>query len=459
VILLEYQAKELLKQRGLDIPRGDVAKSVEEARVIAEKIGGHSWAIKPQLFGIKTARSPYVFRARSLVEVEEFAGRLFSQDFLSKHFGEEFTVLKEVIVEEWVEVINEFTLGFHIDRKTGGILCKATKRSRIGDVLDKELVENEVNSEEHSGEVTEETEVSTDDLVEVEVFLEASHQVLPLFIARKIAYAMGIQDVQLIDNFYDCLNIIYQFFLDFDCLKLELDPVGLAEGQGFRVLDAKLSIDRTALYRQESLHRFCGQSDYCVDRFTQEACAADLDVIKMDGNIAALVNGTGLALATIDMLSAAGGSPGAMIDIGSNTSEESLTQAIRLLTSDESSEVLLVNIFGGITRCDWVARVLANVFEEKAFSIPVIVRLEGSSMSIGKKILIDAGMKPIFAQDLDDVVQKAVSASLGDLDSLEDDSKAKKERDEKVKGLKTKNKELLKAKSSLVAARPKGESK
>ena len=380
----EYQAKEILARFGVAIPKGGLAYSPEQASYRCREIGGEAWVVKAQVHSGGRGEAGGVKLCRTDQEVRDFAGTLFGRKLVTRQSGPSGKLVGRVYVEEASSIAQELYLGFVLDRKSERIMVVA--------------------SAEGGMEIEELSETKPDSILRTTIdpatgFLE--------YQARELAFGLGLdatQVAQAVKIFRAC----YRAFRDLDATMVEINPLVVTGSGTLVALDAKMSFDDNAMFRRPEISelRDMSQED------AREARAADrgLAYVGLEGNIGCMINGAGLAMATMDMIKLAGGEPANFLDIGGGASPERVLSAFRLVLADDAVRVILVNIFAGINRCDWVAEGVVQAFRKAEIKVPVIVRLSGTNVEEGKRIIADSGLPILTADTLAEAAQKSVAA-------------------------------------------------
>jgi len=380
----EYQAKEILAGSGVPVPRGGLAWSPEQAGYRAHEIGGEAWVVKAQIHSGGRGEAGGVKLCRSEEEVRDFAATLFGRRLVTKQTGPAGKRVDRVWVEEASDIARELYLGLVLDRKSERIMIVA---SGHGGMEIEDLAERDPES-----------------LVRMTVDPAVG---LAEFQARELAFALGLAPRQ-VPRMVTILRACYRAYRDLDAMMVEINPLVVTGSGELVALDAKMSFDTNALFRRPQIAalRDRAQED------KRESLAEDhgLAYVGLDGNIGCMINGAGLAMATMDMIRLAGGSPANFLDIGGGASPERVVKAFRTVLADANVEVLLVNIFAGINRCDWVAEGIVIAFEELGVEVPVVVRLSGTNTEEGRRIIRDSGLPIATADTLADAASKAVGA-------------------------------------------------
>lgn len=380
----EYQAKEILSGFGVTIPPGGLAYSPEQAAYRAREIGGNRWVVKAQVHSGGRGKAGGVAICDDEHAVFDKANDLFGKRLVTEQSGAQGKIVYRVYVEGAVNIQKELYLGLVLDRTTERIMVAA---SRAGGMEIEEIAESEPASIFRS-------------------IIEPAAG-LPDFQAREIAFALGIQPAQ-IQEAVKTIKGCYHAFRDLDATMVEINPLVVTDDGSIVALDAKMTFDDNALFRRPGISELRDKSQ----EDPRETRAADrgLSYVGLEGNIGCIVNGAGLAMATMDMIKQSGGEPANFLDIGGGASPDRVAKAFRLVRSDENVEAILVNIFAGINRCDWVAKGIVQALEANPVDIPVIVRLAGTNVDEGRKILAQSGLPIIRAATLAEAAERSVSA-------------------------------------------------
>ena len=382
----EYQAKELLQTFGVPVPAGGVAFNATQARQAAEEIGGSRWVVKAQVHAGGRGKAGGVKVVDSLDEVKKAADAMIGTRLVTHQTGPEGSLVQRVWVEQASQIRKEFYLGFVIDRGTQRITVIASSEG---------------------GMDIEEVARQFPDKIIKEVIDPAIG--LRDFQCRKVATAIGLKG-KLMPQAVKIMKAIYRCMRDKDALQAEINPlavVGPAEDEKLMVLDAKFNFDDNALYRQRAVTEMRDLAE--EDPKEVEATGHGLNYIALDGNIGCIVNGAGLAMASLDAITLHGGRPANFLDVGGGASPEKVTNACRIVLEDPNVRCILVNIFAGINRCDWIAKGLIQACDSLKIQVPLIVRLAGTNVEEGRKILAESGLSFITAENLDDAAAKAVA--------------------------------------------------
>ncbi|KMK65491.1 malate--CoA ligase subunit beta [Puniceibacterium sp. IMCC21224] len=379
----EYQAKELLATHGIRMPRGGLAYSPEQAAYRATEIGGESWVVKAQVHSGARGKAGGIILCRDDKEVAAAAEKLLGQKLVTHQTGPGGKLINRLYIEETVPIEKELYLGFVLDRKEERIMIVASSSGGM--------------------EIEQIAEQEPDSLVRASVDPGLGMQ---QFQAREIAFGLGL-DGALIGKAVDTILGCYRVFRDFDASMLEINPLVVSKGAVI-ALDAKMSFDENALFRRPEISELRDKSQ----EDPRETFASDrgLSYVGLDGDIGCIINGAGLAMATLDMIKIEGGEPANFLDIGGGASPERVAKSFRAVLQDKNVKVILVNIFAGINRCDWVAEGVVKAIEEVGVNMPLIVRLSGTKVDEGMAILREKAPSVIIAETLKDAAIAAVTA-------------------------------------------------
>lgn len=385
----EYQAKEILSGFGVEVPPGALAYSPEQAAYRARELGGEKWIVKAQVHAGGRGKAGGVKLCDSDHEIQEACEDMFGRKLVTHQTGPEGKGIYRVYVEGAVPIEKEFYLGFVMDRSSQRVMIVAS-------------AEGGMEIEEISAERPDSIVRST---VEPAVGLQD-------FQAREIAFKLGIAPA-LVSQMVRTLQGCYRAFSDLDATMVEINPLVVTGDDRVIALDAKMTFDDNALFRHPQVAELRDKSQ----EDPRESRAADrgLSYVGLDGNIGCIVNGAGLAMATMDTIMLAGGNPANFLDIGGGATPERVAKAFRLVLSDKNVQAVLVNIFAGINRCDWVAEGVVQALKEVQVDVPVVVRLAGTNVEEGQKILAKSGLPIIRANTLMEAAERAVGAWENDL--------------------------------------------
>lgn len=380
----EYQAKAVLAKYGVPVPRGHAAFTADEAVEGAMKLGGPVWVVKAQIHAGGRGKAGGVKVVKSTDDVRKEAERLLGSILVTHQTGPEGKQVNRLYIEEGSSITRELYLSILVDRAT----------SRISFIVSTE-----------GGMDIEEVAHSTPEKILTFPVDPASG--ISSFHGRKVAFALGLSG----DQVGECVKLIdnlYKAFVDEDMSQLEINPL-VVTGEGKLVcLDAKINFDSNALYRHKNIVELRDLTE--EDPAEVEASKYDLNYIKLDGKIGCMVNGAGLAMATMDIIKLYGSEPANFLDVGGGATKEKVTEAFKIILSDKNVEGILVNIFGGIMRCDIIAEGVIAAAKEVKLSVPLVVRLEGTNVELGKKIMAESGLPIISADNLSDAAEKIVKA-------------------------------------------------
>jgi len=380
----EYQAKQILARYNVRIPRGEVASTAEEARRIAEQLGG-TVVVKAQIHAGGRGKGGGVKVAKSPADAADVASRMIGMNLVTAQTGPEGRKVQKVLIEEGLDIRKELYLGIVIDRQTGKPVFMASASGGM-DIEEVAARHPELILKEH---------------VEPGIGLQA-------FQARRLAFGLGLAP-ELVADAVTFMVALYKAFEDTDASLAEINPFLVTGDNKVYALDAKMNFDDNALYRHKDIQ---GLRDLNEEEPLEiEASKFGLNYIKLDGNVACMVNGAGLAMATMDIIKLAGGSPANFLDVGGGASEEQVRNAFRILLSDKNVKAVLINIFGGIMRCDVVAAGVVGAANSLGVKVPVVVRLEGTNVEEGQEILRNSGLNFIVADGMKDAAEKVVAAA------------------------------------------------
>jgi malate-CoA ligase subunit beta len=380
----EYQAKELLAGFGVAIPRGGVAYSPEQAVYRASEIGGTRWAVKAQIHSGARGKAGGIKLCSNEDEVRQSAKALLGRRLVTHQTGPEGRTVHRLYIEAAVPIQREIYLGFVLDRKSERVMIVASAQGGM--------------------EIEEISERSPDAIIRSVVEPAVG---LTAFQAREIAFALGLDAAQVTRAVTTLLGC-YRAFRDLDATMVEINPlVATTDGQ-LLALDCKMTFDDNALFRRPNVSEL---RDYAEeDPRESQAAEYGINYVALDGEIGCIVNGAGLAMGTMDLIKHAGSSPANFLDVGGGASPDRVAAAFRLVLSDKNIEAMLVNIFAGINRCDWVAQGVVNAVKELKPGVPLVVRLAGTNVEEGRKILKESGLELVTADTLTEAAEKVVAA-------------------------------------------------
>jgi succinyl-CoA synthetase beta subunit len=377
----EYQAKALLARHGVPVPRGEVASNPEEAEAIAKELGG-SVVVKAQIHAGGRGKGGGVKVAKDSIEAREIAGKILGMTLITHQTGPEGRVVKKVLIEETLPIERELYLGIVLDRAIGKNVFMASSEG---------------------GMDIEEVAHSTPERI-IKEPLEPGLGLLP-FQARKLAFAIGITG-SVVNLAAQAMIALSKAVEQFDASLGEINPFILTKDGKVFALDAKMNIDDNAMFRHKDLAELRDLNE--EDPLEVEASKFGLNYIKLDGSVACMVNGAGLAMATMDIIQYAGGTAANFLDVGGGANAEQIKNAFRILLSDSAVKAVLINIFGGILRCDTLATGVVAAARELAIKVPIVVRMEGTNVELGQKILLESGFNFTVADGMLDAAQKVV---------------------------------------------------
>jgi len=380
----EYQAKQLLAKYGVAVPRGGVAYTAEEAVEKAKELGGPVWVVKAQIHAGGRGKGGGVKVVKSLDAVRDTAKAMIGMILVTHQTGSQGKEVKRIYVEEGCDIARELYLSLLIDRATSRVTVMASS-------------EGGMDIEEVAAKTPEKILKVTIDPV---TGLRPHH-------ARQLAFGLGLEGNQ-VRSATKFLSAMYDAFIGLDASLVEINPMVVTGAGDVIALDAKMNFDDNALFRHKDIAELRDEDE--EDPSELEAARHDLNYIKLDGNIGCMVNGAGLAMATMDIIQLNGGKPANFLDVGGGATRERVTTAFKLILSDPNVEGILVNIFGGIMRCDVIAEGVVAAAREVSLNVPLVVRLEGTNVELGKEILANSGLPIVTGNDLGDAAVKIVQA-------------------------------------------------
>jgi succinyl-CoA synthetase beta subunit len=379
----EYQGKELLKNFGVAVPRGLVARSPEEAFEAAKELGTDIVVVKAQIHAGGRGKGGGVKLAKSPEEAREIASKMLGMKLVTHQTGPEGREVRVLLIEEGLPIDKEFYLGIVLDRASGRPVFMASAAGGM-------------DIEEVAAKTPEQIMKET---VDPAVGFRA-------FQARKLAFSLGLP-AELIGQAAKFMQSLYLAYEQMDASLLEINPFLLTKDKRLIALDAKINFDDNAMFRHKDFPALRDLNE--EEPLEIEASKFDLNYIKLDGNIACMVNGAGLAMATMDIIKLAGGEPANFLDVGGGASQERVEAAFRILLADENVKAVLINIFGGIVRCDMVARGVVEAARNLGIKVPVVVRLEGTNVEEGQRVIRESGMNFSVANGMKDAAEKVVA--------------------------------------------------
>jgi succinyl-CoA synthetase beta subunit len=383
----EYQGKEIFRKFGVPTPRGFPAFSVDEAVKAAEQLGGKVWVVKAQIHAGGRGKGGGVKVAKSMAEVKEFATKILGMTLVTHQTGPAGRVVHRLLIEEGADISKELYVALVVDRATQRVTLMASSEGG----MDIEEVAAHAPEKIHRVAIDPATGLKDKE-------------------AEDIARKIGVPEAS-IPPARDLLKNLYRVFVESDCSLAEVNPLILTGDGKVIALDAKLNFDSNALFRHPDIVAYRDLEE--EDPAEIEASKFDLTYISLDGNIGCLVNGAGLAMATMDTIKLYGGTPANFLDVGGGATAEKVTEAFKIMLKNPRVKAILVNIFGGIMKCDTIANGVVTAAREVSLKVPLVVRLEGTNVDLGKQILKDSGLPIISASDMGDAAQKAVAAVKG----------------------------------------------
>ena len=380
----EYQGKELFRKYGVTVPKGLPAFSVDEAVAAAEKLGGPVWVVKAQIHAGGRGKGGGVKLARSIEQVRQLSTEILGMQLVTHQTGPEGQKVNRLYIEDGCDIARELYLGLILDRETSRVVFMAS-------------TEGGMDIEEVAHETPEKIfKLSVDPLTGITGFQ-----------ARRIAFALGLEG-KSVNAAVKFMSGLYRMFVELDASIVEINPLVLTKSGDVIALDAKVSFDSNGLFRHPELQEY---RDFAEENSAEiEASKWDLSYINLDGNIGCMVNGAGLAMATMDIIKYFGGDPANFLDVGGGATQEKVSAAFRIITSDPKVKGIFVNIFGGIMKCDVIANGVIGAVREVGLSVPLVVRLEGTNVELGKKILAESGLAVIPADNMADGAKKIIEA-------------------------------------------------
>lgn len=381
----EYQAKELLRQFGVSVPRGIACFSAEEAVPAAEKLGGQVWGVKAQIHAGGRGKGGGVKVAKSIAEVDQYAHQIFGMQLITKQTGPEGQKVRTLLIEEGVDIQKEYYVSLLTDRVSQHVVMMASSEGGMS---------IEEVAKEHP-ELIHKVYIDPDDGLTVAQ-------------AQDVAKKIGIPEASM-DEAVKLLQSLYKAYWDTDASLAEINPLILTKSGHIMALDAKFNFDGNALFRHPEIMAYRDLNE--EDPLETEASKFDLNYVALDGNIGCMVNGAGLAMATMDTIKLFGGNPANFLDVGGGATTEKVTAAFRIMLENPKLKAILVNIFGGIMRCDVIAEGIVAASKVVKLHVPLVVRMKGTNESIGKKILADSGLPIISADNMEEAAKKVIAAA------------------------------------------------
>lgn len=384
----EYQAKELMRKFDIKVLDGGVASTVDEAVDVAKKLGGNIWVVKAQIHAGGRGKGGGVKLAKSLDEVREHASAILGMNLVTHQTGPEGKTVHKVLIETGCDIDHEYYAGIVLDRNTGMITMMASSEGGV----DIETVAEE----------------TPEKIIKVGIDPSVGFSA---FAGRKLGYGIGLtgDTLKQASKFFSQL---YNLYISKDCSIAEINPLVTTKGGEVLALDAKLNFDDNALFRHPDIEEMRDPTEESPQEL--EASKHGLSYISLDGNIGCLVNGAGLAMGTLDIIKIFNGEPANFLDVGGGATKETVEKAFSLILEDGNVKAILVNIFGGIMKCDIIANGVVAAAKSLDLKVPLVVRLEGTNVALGKKILSESGLAITAAEDLEDAAKKVVAAANGE---------------------------------------------
>ena len=383
----EYQAKELMRSYGINVLKGHVATTANEAVSVAEKLGGTVWVVKAQIHAGGRGKGGGVKVAKSLDEVRTHAQNILGMQLVTPQTGAEGKKVLKVLIEQGCNIDHEYYVGIVLNRNTGKLTMMASSEGGV-----------EIEKVAHE---------TPEKIIKVDI--DPANGYAP-YVGRKLAYHIGMKGAQIAkaSKFFEGL---YKLYVEKDCSIAEINPLVTTKDGDVLALDAKLNFDENALFRHPDVESLRDPSEESSQE--TEAAKFGLSYISLNGNIGCLVNGAGLAMGTLDLITLKGGSPANFLDVGGGATKEAVEKAFSIILQDTHVKAILVNIFGGIMKCDIIAEGVVAAARSLNLKVPVVVRLEGTNVALGKKILSESGLAITAADGFDDAADKVVKAANG----------------------------------------------
>lgn len=385
--LHEYQGKQLFKEYGLPVSSGIAVDSPKAAFEAAGQIGGNKWVVKTQVHAGGRGKAGGVKLVSTKEEVKEFAAQWLGKNLVTYQTDANGQPVSKILVEDCTDIADELYLGAVVDRSTRRVVFMASTEGGV----EIEKVAEETPEKIHKAII--------DPLVGAQPYQ-----------GRELAFKLGLEG-QLVKQFTHIFLQLSKLFHDLDLALMEINPLVITESGDLHCLDSKIGIDGNAVYRHPKLRDMHDPTQ--EDEREAHAASFELNYVALDGNIGCMVNGAGLAMGTMDIVNLHGGSPANFLDVGGGATKERVVEAFKIILTDDNVKAVLVNIFGGIVRCDLIAEGIIGAVEEVGVEVPVVVRLEGNNAENGRKVLADSGLNIIAASGLADAAQKVVNAAEG----------------------------------------------
>jgi succinyl-CoA synthetase beta subunit len=382
----EYQAKSILQKYGVGVPRGGLATTPVEAGDVARALGGDVWAVKAQVHAGGRGKGGGIRIARDIDEVMRHAHDMLGQSLVTHQTGPRGKKVRKLLIEQGCRIVREHYLGLVLDRSTSRVAMLASSEGGV------EIEEVALRSPEKI----------------LTALIDPVCGLMP-YQTRKLALRLNLREKDALKKATACMSSLYRAFTKLDCSIAEINPLVLTSAGELLALDAKLVFDDSALYRHADVAAMLDPDE--EDPTEQEAKKHNLSFIKLGGSIGCMVNGAGLAMATMDIIKLHGGEPANFLDVGGGANAEQVTNAFKILLRDSNVRAVLINIFGGIMRCDTIAGGILKALEEVKLTVPLVVRLEGTNVEIGRQMLANAGVDLVTATDMRDAAEKAVRLS------------------------------------------------
>jgi succinyl-CoA synthetase beta subunit len=382
--LHEFQAKQQLRDFAVNTPRGEVASSDTDARAVAERLGGQAWVVKAQVHAGGRGKAGGVKIAKSLDEVRDIAASMLGNKLVTYQNAPDGQPVRQVLVEETLAIDRELYLSMLVDREAERVAVVASASGGM--------------------DIEEVARVSPEKILKV--LCDPINGLMP-YQCRELAFGLGLK-TEAFHDFCKLLPQLYRMFKESDLSLLEINPLIVTKENRVLPLDCKMSVDDNALYRQKALADYNDMGQ--IDPKEAAAHSAGINYIALSGNIGCMVNGAGLAMATMDLIKLHGGEPANFLDVGGGATAETVSKAFKIILADTNVKAVLVNIFGGIMRCDIIADGIVTAIRDVGVQIPVVVRLEGTNVDLGKQKLKESGLAVITADDLTDAAKRAVAA-------------------------------------------------
>ena len=385
--LHEYQGKQLFKEYGLPVSEGYASDTPEGAVEAADRIGGDEWVVKCQVHAGGRGKAGGVKLVKDKEDIRAFAEKWLGKNLVTFQTDEKGQPVSKILVESCTDIANELYLGAVVDRGTRRVVFMASTEGGV---------EIETVAEETPEKIL---KAEIDPIVGPQPYQ-----------AREMAFKLGLQGVQ-VKQFVQIFLGLAKMFEDLDLALIEINPLVIKEDGNLHCLDAKLGVDSNAMYRQPKLKDMKDPSQ--EDAREAHAAQWELNYVALDGNVGCMVNGAGLAMGTMDIVNLHGGSPANFLDVGGGATKERVAEAFKIILSDDNVKAVLVNIFGGIVRCDMIAEGIIGAVKEVGVEVPVVVRLEGTNAELGREVLGNSGLDIIAAESLTDAAEKVVAAAEG----------------------------------------------